>query len=170
MNRNKRIIIIGKSGTGKSKTCFDLAKKYVGTVIYLSDCCLAENYYQKFGALNNFEVHQLSKTIRLQDGKKYFFVPANNNHIGNMIPLLGLDKNNDFTQNLHGKSLLIIDDGLWERCADKTLLLWKLSYSSMDIVITVSDWNELLGDDEISGRMKKDIGRKWNIIELGINQ
>lgn len=163
-------IIIGKTGTGKSKMCFDIANKYKGTVAYLSNVCIAEKHYEKFGVLKDYEVHKLTKSIFMENFKKYFIIPAKeSSSLNSLVPILGLDLKNDFTQKLTSNILLIIDDGLWGVCDNKALLLWKLSHSNTDILVTVSDWEELLNDSEISEKMKKDIRQKWKVIELQAN-
>jgi len=56
-------IIIGKSGTGKSKQCMEIAKSYCGTVVYLNAIVNTESSYRPYGLYEDFTVCHYEKTV-----------------------------------------------------------------------------------------------------------
>ena len=185
-------IIVGKSGTGKSKQCMEIAKFYCGTVVYLNIIPYAERYYEIYGLNENFIVCHYEKTIRMENNKKYFFSPVPSSEKMIMLPekkhffkktepaitvptrpyILELDdavnlfasgENNDYTRNIDNSLLIIMDDGYWE-AADKNnaLLLWQLSHSKRDIVITVSNPEDLV-NAPLTDAMSVDLSKYWDV-------
>lgn len=161
-------IIVGKSGTGKSKWCFEIADKYKGTVVYLSGVPY-DGAYEKYGYIGDYEISTLQQTVFMENNKKYFIAPENFGDympLSDVVSLFGLEIDNIFTRKINTKLLLIIDDSYWERSKEnKALLLWKLTHVNTDVIITIWDWKDLL-DVNITEGMYGDIRRNWEICRV----
>lgn len=143
-------IIIGESGIGKSKECFQLANKYKGTVVYFSGVAKSENFYQNNEEFRNFIVADKNRNIHLENGKKYFFSPENATKCRLLIEditMLFAEKNvNDFTGELTNNILVIIDDDYWrfQKNVYRNLLL--MGMAENDVIITAQSLHDLFDE------------------------
>lgn len=186
-------IIIGKSGTGKSKQCMEIAKSYGGTVVYLNAVVNAENFYKPYGLYEDFTVCHYEKTVCMENNKKYFISPepssdpdiiivAEKKHLfrktepaitmpalpyvmslDSAVKLFAFGEKNDYTRNIDTELLLIMDDGYWEASKEnRALLLWQLSHSKRDIVITVTHPEDLV-NAPLTANMLADLSNYWDV-------
>lgn len=186
-------ILVGKSGSGKSKACFEIAKSYDGTVVYLNNIVNAEKYYAPYGLYENYIVGHYEKTLHLENNKKYFISPEPSKEPDTVILperkrlfkkpipavtwpahpyvlpsneavlLFAQGKENDYVRNINTSLLLVMDDGYWESSQeDRALLLWQLSHSDRDIVITVTEPDDLV-NSTLTAEMLEDLSRYWEV-------
>lgn len=166
-HNTKKMIIIGKTNTGKSTSARSYAELSEKTVFYLCGIPMSFHNYEDFYMFNghNYEIRDNSAPFSVKEGQKYFIYPKVNYEyiFKNAAECIGYgigDLNADL------KTLLLIyDDGAWRHQENKLVAFWNLSHSENDIIITLQDETELF-DGELTPEVKKDIQKNWEIIYL----
>ena len=154
-------IIISGTGTGKSTKCFEVAKAYNGTVVYLNGVPRAETLYARFGRTipDDFIVRHFGEIFCIENNKKYFISPASRE--GKVVFDFN-DMENNYFKNIDTDLLLIIDDNFWcNYCDDKATSLKVLTSSKRDIILTMDHINTLL-EGKLTQETISEIIACWN--------
>lgn len=150
MEKNKTIII-GESGSGKSYKAIKMAIENKGTTIITSGCTKRSIYEDFYPELKDFVLKECCVPFKIEDGKKYFIESdktlnkdalskecvtlANSVIFGSSWGDLSNDEN----------AMVIFDDGAWDCRDDRLFLLECFNQIKCQIVITVQDWDSILG-------------------------
>ena len=165
--KKNKIIIIGKSGTGKSQLALELGLKKLGTTI-ICNGSVDKSYYEKmFQNLKEFENKDGSYTFTPEKNRKYYIRTDNcKSAIGFVNALIrGCDYE---TLGTDKKATIIYDDNAWGDSENNMLTLWQLSHTDCKIIITAESLCDVLKIDEseLTEEMIKDVSKYWDIVRL----
>lgn len=166
-SKKNKIIIIGKSGTGKSYMALDIALKKKGMTIICNGCVDKSYYEENFPKLKEYENKDAAYTFTSErNGKYYICTNEYKPGVGFLNALIhgcdyghfGKDKNTTF----------VYDDNAWAAVNNKLLTLWQLSHTDCGIIITADSVCDILqiSENELTKEIIKDISKYWNIIKL----
>lgn len=164
----KKIIIVGKSGAGKSYKVLNMAIKNKGTTVVCNGVTSIESYKDAFPSLNSFITKDSQHSFSIENNNKYFiegtFDIANNHHSPTFLSSIILGCDYGYIGN-DKKTMAIFDDESWNGIKNKVETFWKLSHSKCQIVITCQDLESLL-DINLDDNMKNDILKYWEIYHI----
>ena len=167
--KKNKIIIIGKSGAGKSYMALKFALKKKGTSIICNGCVDKSRYEENFPELKEYENKDNHHNfVAERDGKYYIRTGLRrpNSSVGFLNALiygcdygkLGNDK----------EATIIYDDNAWVAGDNNLLTLWQFSHTDCRIIITANSICDILKirENELTEEMIKDISKYWDIIKL----
>ena len=163
-----KVIILGKSGSGKSFLGLSLIKKYSKGTVIVGSCANKQEYIEKgFGFLKDYTDHNCINPLIIETGKKYFFSDPTSQRYGTgeMNAIISGCGYGDFSQDK--KATIFYDDGTWYR--NTAIDLWKMSHCKCNILISANSLGDILqiSDNDITKDMRKDMEKLgWKIVEL----
>lgn len=167
-SKKSKIIIVGRSGTGKSFRALELALKKKGTTIICNGSTDKKRYEESFPCLKEYEDKDSHYSFAVEKDGKYYICAkdykstatefVNALILGCSYGNLGHDKN----------ATVVYDDSAWVASKNNILTLWQLSHADCNIIITADSLSEILKikPSELSEKMIKDICTYWDIIHL----
>ena len=169
--KKNKTIIIGGYGTGKSCMALDLVLKTKGTSIICNGWGDKSYYEKNFPFLKEYESKDGSRNFVAEKGKKYFICAKDCRAACDAVDALIYGCDYGELRN-DKKSIVVFDDGAWERSENEFLDLWRLSHVDCGVIITANTIYDILKLNRIkvTEKMMKDISKHWNIINLDRNQ
>lgn len=177
--KDDKMIIMGKSGSGKSSMAMQLAVDNKGTTLLANGSPLAYKYYMEstyYPSIKGFIKENYDRLFTIKKGEKYFVEETRPDIYRNMelINTMALRSDYNILKN-DKKAMIVYDDNSWhyQKVKDRIKLLQKLSQIKCQVVITVSCWDDLIGKNtrtvdvgELES-IKKDIENwGWKVIQL----
>lgn len=173
MDSNKTIII-GESGSGKSSRVIEMALENKGTTIITNGCTKRSAHEDFYPELKDFILKDCSRPFKVETGKKYFVEtdePLDKNCVKLADSVIFGSSWGDLSNDEN--AMVIFDDGAWECQDDKLFTLECFKQVKCQIVITVQDWDSILGlntQDTVIARkpnifsgIQNDILGSWSI-------
>lgn len=177
--KGDKIIIMGKSGSGKSSMAMQLAVDNKGTTLLANGSPLAYKYYMEstyYPSIKGFIKENYDRLFTIKKGEKYFVEETRPDIYRNMelINIMAFRSDYDVLRN-DKHAMIIYEDGSWNYQAgkDRIKLLQKLSQIKCQVVLTVNCWDDLIGKNVRAmdvgdfEAIKKDIENwGWKVIQL----
>ena len=177
--KGEKIIIIGKSGSGKSSMAMQLAVDNKGTTLLANGNEIAYKAYVEstyYPSIKDFIKENYDRLFTIKKGEKYFIEETRPAACRSMELINTMAFRSDYDVLRNDKCAMIVyDDNSWNYQAekDRIKLLQKLSQIKCQIVITVSCWDDLIGkntrvmDADDFEAIKKDIENwGWKVTQL----
>lgn len=167
--KKNKIIIIGKSGTGKSYMAleFALLLKENGTSIICNGCVDKSRYEENFPELKEYENKDRHHNFVAERDGKYYICTEKSKSIVEFLNALIYGCDYEKLGN-DEKATIIYDDDAWKASDNNLLTLWRLSHTDCGIIITADSICDILkiSENELTEEMIKDISKYWDIIKL----
>lgn len=177
--KDDKIIIMGKSGSGKSFMAMQLAVNNKGTTILANGCEIAYKSYMEstyYPSIKDFVKETYYCLFTIKKGEKYFVEetrPAVCRNV-ELINTMALHSDYNILRN-DKKAMIVYDDNSWNYQGEKDRieLLKKLSQIKCQVVITVDCWDDLIGKntrtmdvDDLEAIKKNIENWGWKTIQL----